>query len=101
MEKIVLIIHLVLCFLLIISVLIQKSEGGGLNINSSPDQMFSFRSSGNFLTKFTTVVALLFITTSISLTLLSKKDLNTKSVIDKIQDNGNNKLQTPKIPSTK
>jgi preprotein translocase subunit SecG len=54
------------------------------------------------LTKFTAIVAFLFILTSISLTLINKKDISQKSIIDKIEqlDKKNNNSQ-PKIPNSK
>jgi preprotein translocase subunit SecG len=74
METFLLIIHIILAVLLISSVLLQKSDGGALGIGGSSNDLMSSRTAGNFLTKFTAVVATLFILTSISLTLVNKKD---------------------------
>ena len=74
METLLLVIHITLAILLIGSVLLQKSDGGALGIGGNSDNLMSSRSAGNFLTKFTTVLAFLFIITSISLTLINKKD---------------------------
>jgi preprotein translocase subunit SecG len=98
MEKIVLTIHIILAVLLILSVLLQKSEGGALGIGSGTDALMSSREAGNFLTKFTTIIAILFICTSISLTALHKKDAKQGSVLDKIEKKDDN---LPKIPQTK
>ncbi len=98
MEKIILTIHIVLAVLLIGSVLLQKSEGGALGIGSGSDSLMSSRSAGDFLSKFTTVIAILFIVTSISLTAMSKKNINKGSVLDKIEKKDDN---LPKIPSSK
>jgi preprotein translocase subunit SecG len=97
-EKIILIIHIILAVLLIGSVLLQKSEGGALGIGSGSDSLMSSRSAGDFLSKFTTVIAILFIVTSISLTAMNKKNINKGSVLDKIEKKDNN---LPKIPSSK
>jgi len=57
--------------------------------------MFS-RSAGNFLTKSTAFVAMLFIACSLCLTIISRGDLTPKtSVIDKIEETNN---ETPEIP---
>jgi len=98
MENIILIIHVVIAVLLIGSVLLQRSEGGALGIGAGNDSLMSSRSAGNFLTKFTTIMAILFIATSISLTIIHKKTNPSGSIIDKIeklekQDN------SPKIPT--
>ena len=98
MEKIILTIHIILAVLLIGSVLLQKSEGGALGIGSGSDSLMSSRSAGDFLSKFTTVIAILFIITSISLTAMSKKNINKGSVLDKIEKKDDN---LPKIPSSK
>ncbi len=98
MEKIILTIHIILAVLLIGSVLLQKSEGGALGIGSGSDSLMSSRSAGDFLSKFTTVIAILFIVTSISLTAMSKKNINKGSVLDKIEKKDDN---LPKIPSSK
>ncbi|MEK9959233.1 MAG: preprotein translocase subunit SecG [Pelagibacteraceae bacterium] len=98
MEKIILTIHIILAVLLIGSVLLQKSEGGALGIGSGSDSLMSSRSAGDFFSKFTTVVAILFIVTSISLTAMNKKNINKGSVLDKIEKKDDN---LPKIPSSK
>ena len=101
METLLLVIHITLAILLIGSVLLQKSDGGALGIGGNSDNLMSSRSAGNFLTKFTTVLAFLFIITSISLTLINKKDNSQKSIIDKIEKLDKNSSSQPKIPSSK
>jgi len=76
----------------------QKSEGGALGIGSGSDSLMSSRSAGNFLTKFTSIVALLFVITSISLTAINREDSKSNSVIDKIEKKEDN---LPKIPNSK
>jgi len=98
MENIILTIHVILAVLLIGSVLLQKSEGGALGIGGGSDSIMSSRGAGSFLTKFTSVVALLFIVTSISLTAINKGDNKSNSVLDKIEKKQDN---LPKIPSSK
>ena len=101
MQTLLLIIHITIAVLLIGSVLLQKSDGGALGIGGNSDNLMSSRSAGNFLTKFTTVLAFLFIITSISLTLINKKDNSQKSIIDKIEQLDKNSSSQPKIPSSK
>ena len=101
METLLLIVHIILAILLIGSVLLQKSDGGALGIGGNSDNLMSSRSAGNFLTKFTAVLAFLFIITSISLTLINKKDTSQISIIDKIDQLDKNTNTQPKIPSSK
>jgi preprotein translocase subunit SecG len=100
MENIILIIHVVIAVLLIGSVLLQRSEGGALGIGAGNDSLMSSRSASDFLTKFTSVMAIFFIITSISLTIIHKKDKPSGSIIDKIEKL-EKKNTSPQIPTTK
>ena len=96
MENILLIINIILAALLVVLVLLQKSEGGALGIGISQDNFMFSRSAGNFLTKATAIVATLFIICSLCLTILSRGELTpTTSVIDKIEENTDD---APKVP---
>ena len=86
MENFILIIDVILAILLIISVLLQKSEGGALGLGVSQDSFVSSRSAGSFLTKATAIIATLFIITSISLTVISKDKFSTESVLEKVEE---------------
>ena len=96
MENILLIINIILAFILVIFILLQKSEGGALGIGVSQDNFMFSRSAGNFFTKATSIIATLFIICSLALTIVSRGELipNT-SVIDKVEENTED---TPKIP---
>ena len=99
METILIVSNIVLAIILIIIVLIQRSEGGALGLGLSQDNFASTRSVGNFLTKTTAVIATLFIISSISLVVLSRGDLEeTQSVLEKIEEEKD--LETPKIPES-
>ena len=96
MENILLTINVILAIILVIVILIQKTEGGALGIGVSQDNFMFSRSAGDFFTKATGFVAALFIICSLSLTIISRGDLEpTVSVIDKIDESSND---TPKIP---
>jgi len=96
MENTLLAINIILAAILVVLVLIQKSEGGALGIGISQDNFMFSRSAGNFLTKSTAVIATLFIICSLSLTIISRSELEpVGSVLDKIEEN---QEETPKIP---
>jgi len=96
MENILLTVNIILAIILVVLVLIQKSEGGALGIGISQDSFMFSRTAGNFLTKATGIVAALFIICSLSLTIISRSDLTPgTSIIDKIEDSEDD---TPKIP---
>ena len=97
METAVIVLNVILAVILIILVLLQRSEGGALGLGLSQDNFASTRTVGNFLTKSTAVIAALFIISSISLVILSRGDLEEKqSVIERIEEEKNSDL--PKIP---
>jgi len=99
MENFILIINIILAVLLIIVVLLQKSEGGALGLGVSQDSYISSRSASNFLTKATAIIATLFIITSISLTIMSKKHFSSTSVLEKT-DESKEKSSEPEIPKS-
>ena len=97
METAVIVLNVILAIILVILVLLQRSEGGALGLGLSQDNFASTRTVGNFLTKSTAVIAALFIISSISLVILSRGDLEEKqSVIERIEEEKNSDL--PKIP---
>ena len=98
MENFVLIVNIILAILLIGSVLLQKSEGGALGLGVSQDSFISSRSAGSFLTKTTAIIATLFIITSISLTIISRESLPTKSVLESVEEEKTS--SEPEIPKS-
>jgi len=98
MENIILVLNIILAVLLVAIILLQKSEGGALGIGVSQDSFISSRSAGGFLTKTTAVIATLFIITSISLTIMSKKEFSSSSVLEKIEEKED--LSEPQIPKS-
>ena len=96
MENILLVLNIILAFVLVLLVLMQKSEGGALGIGVSQESFMFSRSAGNFMTKATAVVATLFIICSLGLTIVSRGDLApTSSVLDTIEEKTED---TPSIP---
>ena len=96
MENILLILNIILAIILVLLVLMQKSEGGALGIGVSQENFMLSRSAGGFMTKATAVVATLFIVCSLGLTIISRADLTpTGSVLDTIEEKTED---TPSIP---
>ena len=98
MENILLVINIILALILVSLILLQKSEGGALGIGASQESFVTSRSAGNFLTKATAVLATLFIITSISLTILSNKEISNSSVLEKIEEKQDS--SEPSIPKS-
>jgi len=96
MENILLVINIILAFILVSLILLQKSEGGALGIGVSQENFMLSRSAGGFMTKATAVVATLFIVCSLALTIISRADLTpTEAVLDVIEEKAED---TPSIP---
>ncbi len=96
MENILLGLNIILAFMLVLIILMQKSEGGALGIGVSQDNFMFSRTAGNFMTKATTIIATLFIICSLLLTILSREEINSSSsVLDKIEQNSD---ETPELP---
>ena len=96
MENFLLIANIILAILLVLVILLQKSEGGALGIGGSQDQFMTSRSVGTALTKLTAIIATLFIITSISLTIISNRELPSTSILEKIEEKQDS--SEPQIP---
>ena len=83
MQNVVLIIHLLLAVTLIGLVLLQRSEGGGLGMGGGGGAMTG-RAAGSAMTKLTWVLAIAFICTSLSLTILQVQKSSGSSVLDQL-----------------
>ena len=96
MENILLVLNIVIAVILVLLILLQKSEGGALGIGVSQDNFMLSRSASNFMSKATAVVATLFIICSLALTIISRGELTpTNSVLDQIEEKSDD---TPAIP---
>ena len=80
MQTVVIVIHLMIVATLIATVLLQKSEGGGLGIGGGAGFMSS-RGTANLLTRTTAVLAVGFFLTSLFLSWLASYDRKPSSII--------------------
>ena len=98
MENILLTVNIILAVLLVIVILLQRSEGGALGLGVSQDNFTTSRTAGDFLTKFTSVLAVFFIITSVVLVSISRDEIReVQSVIDLEKEKEQNK-SLPQIP---
>ena len=99
MESILILFNIILAGILIIAILLQRSEGGALGLGVSQDNFTSARTVGTFLTKFTSIIAALFIICSIAIVAISRDELReTQSVLEKEEEENSN---LPQIPQSK
>jgi preprotein translocase subunit SecG len=72
LQTLLSILHVFVCFFLILVVLLQQGRGGGLGaLGGATAQVFGGRGAGNFMTRLTAICAVIFMATSISLAYLS------------------------------
>ena len=91
MENLIITINVILAIVLVISVLLQRSEGGGLGIGQAGGSgglgdFLTARSTSNILTKTTTFLAFCFFFTSLSLVYITNSNYNQESIIDSSDD---------------
>lgn len=88
MESVVLVIHLILALAIIVVVLIQPSEGGGLGGMGGGSGGFggltTARGAANILTRLTAIFVAGFITTSLILAILAGQSNTNKSILDSV-----------------
>lgn len=81
MTTFLLVVHALIALALVTVILLQRSEGGGLGIGGGTGGgMVSVRGAANLLTRATTVLAVLFISTSILLAVLAAGTSKPKAV---------------------
>ncbi len=100
MENVVLIVHLLLALALIGVVLLQRSEGGGLGMGGGGGGAVAGRSAATAMSKVTWVLAVAFICTSLTLTIIAAQNAAGSSVTDRVTIGGDATEEVPGLPST-
>ena len=80
MQTVIIVVHLMLVVALIATVLLQRSEGGGLGMGSSSGFMSS-RGTANLLTRTTAILAGGFFLTSLALSWMAGYDRRPASIV--------------------
>ena len=96
-------LHILVALALILMVLLQAGKGGSLGSilgGSSSQAIFGPRGAGNFLTKLTTVAAIIFMVTSLLLTGYSNRP-QTSSIMSQPKEKNHHpgKPTTTAVPS--
>jgi preprotein translocase subunit SecG len=92
--------QIVVSVILVGVVLLQRSEGGGFVGGGSPSGMMSVRGAGDLLTRTTWILAALFFTISLTLTILTGREKGAASVVDRLKvDNVNPAQLNPQKPA--
>jgi preprotein translocase subunit SecG len=99
MQTVVIVVHLMIVATLIATVLLQKSEGGGLGMGGGAGFMSS-RGTANLLSRTTAVLAVGFFVTSLFLSWLAGYDRKPSSIIAPASQSQQGGGATPMAPPT-
>src|SRR4051812_49788708 len=98
MQTVIIVVHLMIVATLIATVLLQKSEGGGLGVGGGAGFMSS-RGTANLLTRTTAVLAVGFFLTSLVLSWIASYDRQPSSIIDTSTPASQSQPATPARPA--
>lgn len=89
MYTLAVVIHVLVCFLMIASILLQSGKGAeiGAAFGGSSQTIFGSRGPGTFLSKVTIAAAIIFMLTSLSLAILSRERIFSSTVIEHATQN--------------
>ena len=82
MFTFLLVIHAIIATALVAVILMQRSEGGALGMGGSPSGLMSARGAADFLTRATTVLAIVFVAMCIGLAAYASFRAAPASTID-------------------
>ena len=83
MTTVLLVVHAFIALALVVTVLLQRSEGGALGIGGGGMSGFlTGRATANMLTRATAILAALFFVTSITLAIIAGQGGKSRSIID-------------------
>jgi preprotein translocase subunit SecG len=85
MQTLLIVVELFVCLALIVTILLQRSEGGALGMGgggSGLGGLFSPRGAADTLTRTTAILALLFFLTCLGLNVIALRGRNEQSFLD-------------------
>jgi len=96
-------VHIVICILLVMVILLQSSKGSGLagafGGGGGAGAVFGGRGAATFLSKVTTVLAILFMLSNIGHSLISKRSSAPKSLIQQEAEKGRGISPASSLPA--
>src|ERR1700739_4946134 len=91
MQTVLILIHLMVVMAMIGTVLLQRSEGGGLGVGQTGG-FLSSRGSANVLTRTTAILATAFFASSLALSIVAGLDRKPQSIL---QNNSETPTEQP------
>ena len=99
METLVLTIHILIALALVITVLLQRSEGGCLGIGGGGGGFMTARGTANLLTRMTAILAVGFFATTIILAVMAGAGKTPVSIVDDVIKEAPAKPVGPVVPT--
>lgn len=102
MQEVLLVVHLMLAIAIVITVLLQRSEGGALGMGGGGGGgggggLMTGREAANLLTRSTAVLAACFFATSLTLTIFAGQSGDRKSILEQSEPAGS--TNQPALPA--
>ncbi|MBT7159493.1 MAG: preprotein translocase subunit SecG [Rhodospirillaceae bacterium] len=105
MQEVLLVVHLMLAIAIVITVLLQRSEGGALGMGGGSGGggggggggLMTGREAANLLTRSTAVLAACFFATSLTLTIMATGSSERKSILE--QSETGSSTNQPVVPA--
>ena len=95
MQTLILTLHIIVCVLLVILILLQSGkEGMGVIFGGGNTSVFGSSGAGGILAKLTTLMAIIFVITSLSYTYVTSARPSNESTILNV------KIEEPEAPAT-
>lgn len=86
MQTLILTLHIIVCFLLVILILLQSGkEGMGVIFGGGNSSVFGSTGAGGILAKLTTLMAVIFVITSLSYTYVTSSHTEKESAVLNVQ----------------
>ncbi len=101
MTTLIMIIHILVCFFIIAIVLLQTGKGAqlGAAFGGSSQTLFGSRGAATFLNKITTISAIVFMITSLSLAFVTAKGGSVMKKVPVVTEEQKTVPQAPGLPS--
>ena len=102
MQTLILTIHILIALALIGSVLLQRSEGGGLGIGGgggSGGGFMTARGTANMMTRVTAILAACFFATSLILAIMACSQRDSVSIVGEVINETPSPSSGPAVPT--
>jgi len=83
--NLLLVLEIIVSVMLVIVVLLQRSEGGVLGVGGGPSGFVTARGAGDLMTRITWILASLFFILALALTILAGRERGASSVVDRLK----------------